>query len=105
MLKIGRTTNSVLQRVYQQRTAMPEDPVLYFVFGLGESDFSLDEAEKKVHDHLNVIGHRRASNSGGGREWFLTNFDSVLSVAEILKLELEFDLFLEEDAEESDTPD
>ena len=92
MLKIGRTTSSAFRRIRQQSTSMPEDPILYYVFTLGDSDLSLEDAETMIHDHLKTIGHRRSANAGGGREWFLTNFDSIVAIAELIGLELEYAL-------------
>ena len=64
------------------------------------SGYSLVEAEKKIHEHLTAIGHTRAKNTGGGKEWFLTNFESVVSTASLLRLELEFDVSVEDNDEE-----
>ena len=55
MLKIGRTKNDAEKRIFQQTTGMPESPVLYYVFSLGVSGYSLVEAEKKIHEHLTAI--------------------------------------------------
>lgn len=104
MLNIGRTTNEASKRVFQQRTAMPEDPVLYYVFNLGESGHTLEETERKIHDHLKTIGHRRATDSGGGKEWFLTNFESVVSTADLLRLELELEFDVSAENNKEDVP-
>ena len=93
MLKVGRTKSSAHARVMKQKTSMPEDPVLYYVFTAESTDRSLEVIERKFHDHLNAIGHRRSSDSGGGTEWFLTNFGTIVSTAELLSLSLEFELF------------
>ena len=92
MLKVGRTSSSVISRIKNQTAAMPEEPTIYFVFGLGSSNLTLEQAEKKFHDHLNVIGHRRAKDTGGGKEWFLTNFDTIESIANLMLLEVSYDL-------------
>lgn len=91
MLKIGKTTNDIDKRMSQQTTAMPEDPVLYYVFSTDTSNYNLDDVEKSFHSHLNDIGHRRAESSGGGKEWFLTNFRTIISIAGLLGLKTEYD--------------
>ena len=99
MLKIGMTSVEVVKRIKQQKTAMPEDPVLYYVFSLGKSNLSLAEAEKKLHDHLRSIGHRRPTDAGGGTEWFVTNFETIMSCSGLMGLNVEYALLEHDQAD------
>ncbi|MCE2431829.1 MAG: hypothetical protein J4F29_02720 [Candidatus Latescibacteria bacterium] len=51
-----------------------------------ENDTTKLRIERKIHDHLRIIGH------GGHqrKEWFLTNEDSVESTANLLGLKLHY---------------
>lgn len=87
-LKIGMSEKDVYKRVMQQRTGMPERPKFLQIW-VAENDGDLREIEKKLHDHLRKAGHGDPSNEG--REWFLTNEDSVESTANLLGLTCYFD--------------
>ena len=85
-LKIGMSEKDAPERVMQQTTGMPEQPMLLQIW-VGEDDSKLKEIEKKIHDHLRIIGHGNHQNSRpGSKEWFLTNERSVESTAELLGL-------------------
>ena len=65
---------------------MPEEPKTLQIWKV-ENDGDLREIERKIHDHLRIIGH------GGHqrKEWFLTNEQSVASTADLLGLTCHFD--------------
>ena len=93
MMKIGMSGVDARTRVFGQTAAMPEEPVTLYLFtGVGEVRFSTcsdDEllgVEKKIHKHLENIGHRRSSDTGGGKEWFITNEKTIESIANLLDL-------------------
>ena len=96
-LKIGMSKKDASERVMQQTTGMPEQPMLLQIW-IGENDSELKKIEKKIHDHLRTIGHGNHQNSrSGSKEWFLTNEQSVASTANLLGLKLRFELNLETD--------
>lgn len=84
-LKIGMSEKGAFKRVMQQKTGMPEEPKTLQIWKV-ENDGDLREMERKIHDHLRIIGH------GGHqrKEWFLTNEDSVESIANLLGLRLHY---------------
>ena len=93
MMKIGMSGVDARTRVFGQTAAMPEEPVTLYLFtGVGEVRFSTcsdDEllgVEKKIHKHLENIGHRRSNDTGGGKEWFITNEKTIESIANLLDL-------------------
>ena len=85
-LKIGMSEKGAFKRVMQQKTGMPEEPKTLQIWKV-ENDGDLREIERKIHDHLRIIGH------GGHqrKEWFLTNEQSVASTADLLGLTCHFD--------------
>lgn len=85
LLKIGMSEKDVRKRVKQQKTGMPERPMILQIWKV-ENNGDLREIERKIHDHLRTIGH------GGHqrKEWFLTNEDSVESTANLLGLKLHY---------------
>ena len=91
-LKIGMSEKGTFKRVMQQKTGMPETPMLLRIWEV-ENGCDLREIERKIHDHLRTIGH------GGPprKEWFLTNEQSVASTADLLGLKPRFKLNLETD--------
>ena len=91
-LKIGMSEKGAFKRVMQQKTGMPETPMLLRIWEV-ENGCDLRKIEKRIHDHLRTIGH------GGPprKEWFLTNEQSVASTADLLGLKPRFKLNLETD--------
>ena len=83
-LKIGMSEDDVLKRVGQQKTGMPEPPQILQIW-LVENDSDIEKFEKKIQDHLRMIGHGGPNKR---REWFLTNEQSVESTANLLGLTL-----------------
>lgn len=94
MMKVGMSEVNVKERIFGQTAAMPEEPkTLYLFTRVGEVRFSdcsdnelLRKTEKQIHGHLEAIGHRRRGDAGGGKEWFLTNKETVKSTANLLDL-------------------
>ena len=86
-LKIGMSEDDVLKRVGQQKTGMPEPPQILQIW-LVEKDSDIEKFEKKIQDHLRMIGHGGPNKR---REWFLTNEQSVASTANLLGLALHYD--------------
>lgn len=96
-LKIGISKRDASERVMQQTTGMPEPPMLLQIWiTKNDGDLGdLKEIEKEIHNHLRTVGH--GGNHSKRREWFLTNKQSVASTANLLRLELYFELNLETD--------
>lgn len=89
-LKVGKTGVNANQRIKEQTTGMPEDPVpLLLIIVSGGSNVSIDDVEKKVHEHLEIIGHSKISRKGGGTEWFLSNKESIISIANLMGLDIQ----------------
>ncbi len=87
-LKIGMSEKDAFKRVMQQKTGMPERPMILQIWKV-ENDSDLREIEKKIHDHLRKAGHGDHSNEG--REWFLTNEQFVASTASLIGLSLHYE--------------
>lgn len=51
---------------------------------------NLADVEKKIHRHLAAADHVRNSESGTGKEWFLTHRKFLDSTAELLGLKIHF---------------
>ncbi len=92
LLKIGMSEKDAFKRVMQQKTGMPERPMILQIWEV-ENDGDLREIEKKIHEHLRVFGH----HSSEGREWFLTNEQCVASTANLIGLKLHYERNLEMD--------
>ena len=95
MIKVGMSAVGAKDRVFGQAAAMPEAPEILYIFTrVGAVEFLthndnnelLRKLEKQIHDHLRAIGHTRRSDTGGGKEWFLTNEATIESVANLLGL-------------------
>ena len=85
-LKIGMSERDTFKRVMQQKTGMPEPPMILQIWEV-ENDSDLREIERKIHAHLRTIdhgGHQR-------KEWFLTNEQSVKSTANLIGLKLHYE--------------
>ncbi|MYB57310.1 MAG: GIY-YIG nuclease family protein [Gemmatimonadetes bacterium] len=87
-LKIGMSEKDTFKRVMQQKTGMPERPMILQIWEV-EYDSDLREIEKKIHEHLRKAGHGDHSNEG--REWFLTNEQFVASTASLIGLKLHYE--------------
>lgn len=87
MIKVGMTTKEILKRIHEQKTGMPENP-LYLLGWKVKDETKPKEIEGKFHAHLSAIGHVRKKSVGGGKEWFLTNLDTLESTGNLLGLEL-----------------
>ncbi len=93
-LKVGKTARSAKRRVSEQTAGMPEDPVpILLITGEEEKEFKdqpdlLDKVEKSIHEHLAIIGHATLGNKGGGKEWFLTNKETIESMAKLMGLKI-----------------
>ena len=94
-LKVGKTARSAKRRVSEQTAGMPEDPVpILLITGKDEKEFKdhpnlLDKVEKTIHEHLAIIGHAKLSDKGGGKEWFLTNKETIESTAKLMGLNIQ----------------
>ena len=94
-LKVGKTARTAKRRVSEQTAGMPEDPVpILLIVGKNEKEFKdhppdlLDRVEKTIHEHLTIIGHAKLGNKGGGKEWFLTNKETIESMAKLMGLKI-----------------
>ena len=93
-LKVGKTARSAKRRVSEQTAGMPEDPVpILLITGKEEKEFKdhpdlLEKVEKSIHEHLAIIGHAKLGNTGGGKEWFLTNKETIESMAKLMGLKI-----------------
>ena len=96
-IKIGLTSETLSKRLSGEKTQMPQDPILLFFFKAAKHERDeepelrnaqniLRETETIIHDHLKAIGHTKSSSGGGGKEWFLTNSDTIESTAKLMKL-------------------
>ena len=91
-LKVGKTVRSAKLRVSEQTAGMPEDPEpILLIVGkdqqpFGKHDDLLDKVEKTIHEHLGTIGHTKPGNTGGGKEWFLSNKETIVSIANLMGL-------------------
>ena len=90
-LKVGMSEKDAFKRVIQQQTGMPESPMILQIWKV-EDDGDLREMEKKIHNHLRMIGH---SGPHQRKEWFLTNEQSIASTANLLGLKLHYERPLE----------
>ena len=86
-LKVGMSTKDAFERVMKQTTGMPEPAKILQVW-IVDND-KVEETEKKIHDHLRVIGHRIGNNKR--REWFLTNEETIDSTANLIGLTCHYD--------------
>lgn len=93
-LKVGMSEKDAFKRVMQQKTGMPEPPMVLQIW-VTENDDDLKEIEKEIHNHLRTVGH--GGNHSKRREWFLTNEQSVASTANLLGLKLHYERPLEAD--------
>ena len=98
MMKVGMSGVDAKERIFGQTAAMPEEPVILYLFtGVEKVEFAdkedvrLGEVEKQIHDHLEAIGHRRRRDAGGGNEWFLTNMETIASTANLLGLDITYE--------------
>ena len=93
-LKVGKTVRTAKRRVSEQTAGMPEDPMpILLIVGMDEKEFEnhpnlLDKVEKTIHEHLTIIGHAKLGNKGGGKEWFLTNKETIESMAKLMGLKI-----------------
>ncbi len=91
-LKVGKTIRDPNIRVKEQTAGMPENPIpLLLIVGNDNIDFSknsnlIDEIERQIHEHLETIGHARIRIMGGGKEWFLSNKETLISIADLMGL-------------------
>ena len=94
-LKVGKTSIDAKTRIKQQTTGMPENPIpILLIVGEEGKKFSdqtnsIDQLEKLIHEHLEIIGHARNRKKGGGKEWFLSNKETIVSIADLIGLEYE----------------
>ena len=87
-LKIGKSDSDMAERIASQnRTSMPEPPLVLRMYGVPPNGNALDEIEKIIHSHLNAADHNRNTQKGAGKEWFLTHLPFVDSTASLLGLE------------------
>lgn len=86
-LKVGMSENDAIKRFRQQArsTELPEPPILLRIYADSEG-VDLAKVEKKIHKHLENVGHFSNKKQGAGKEWFLTNLKSLDSVAGLLGL-------------------
>lgn len=99
-IKIGLTSETLKKRLQGEKTQMPQDPILLFFFKAAMHERAeepelknpqnniLKETETTIHEHLKAIGHTKSSSGGGGKEWFLTNSDTIESTAKLMKLKV-----------------
>ena len=95
-LKIGMSEDDVFERVKTQTTgtAMPEQAMILQVWET-KNKGDIQESEKKIQEHLRKVGHHWRTFEQGenykklsGREWFLTNEQSIEATANLLGLKL-----------------
>ena len=87
-LKIGKSDRDMAKRIASQnRTSMPESPLVLRMYGVPPNGNTVDEIEKTIHSHLNAADHNRNTQKGAGTEWFLTHLSFVDSTASLLGLE------------------
>lgn len=94
--KVGMSTRDAFKRAVKQSTGMPE-PVMILQVWVTESNDDLKEIEGKIQEHLRTIGHRNGRNKR--REWFVTNEESVASIASLIGLKCHFDKRIEDTGE------
>ena len=86
-LKVGKTSRNPNDRVKEQTAGMPEDPMPLLLIVADDSNSSnIDDMEKEIHEHLEIIGHSKVRRNGGGKEWFLSNKETLISIAHLLRL-------------------
>ena len=94
-LKVGRTIRDPNRRVKEQTAGMPENPIpILLIVGKDGKNFSkqtklIGKLERQIHEHLEIIGHVRNRKKGGGKEWFLSNKETIISIADLMGLEFE----------------
>ena len=90
-MKIGKSGRNVAERLANQMrgTAVPEEPVLLRIYACDE--VSINDVEKRLHDHLRSADHGRTRMKGLGKEWFLTHLDFVDATAHLLGLKTEYE--------------
>ena len=98
MMKVGMSGVGAKERIFGQTAAMPEEPVILYLFtGVEKVEFAdkddvrLGEVETQIHNHLRAIGHKRRDDAGGGNEWFLTNMETIASTARLLHLDITYE--------------
>ena len=82
-LKIGRSGVDAYKRVMQQRTGMPEPPVI-LQFWVAKDDCELGNIETRIHRYLREIGHGIPNKRH--REWFLTNNEFIAATLKLVGL-------------------
>ena len=91
-LKVGKTIRDTKQRVKEQTTGMPENPIpILLIVGIDSEIFRketdlIGRLEKQIHEHLEIVGHARIRKKGGGKEWFLSNKETIISIADLMGL-------------------
>ena len=85
-LKVGRSKDMIARIKKQDKTNMPEPPLILRMYTVPEDD--LIETERRLHDHLKAAGHGRLWKKGTGKEWFLTQLEFLDSTSDLLGLEL-----------------
>ena len=87
LYKIGRTSNDIKDRVYQQtRTHVPESPILVRMY-ISHDSTKLKNLESDFHDIVNAA-HPYERGVGVGDEWFLTDLELLDVIAEQKGLEI-----------------
>ncbi len=92
-VKVGSTQN-IAKRIKQLKTAMPEEPIVLLVVtnDVSRNKESYSFHEGKFHNHLRVIGHVKDERAGGGSEWFVTNSQTLKSIANLVGLKIAYEL-------------
>ena len=86
-MKVGKTSRDPNSQVKEQTAGLPEDPIpLLLIVADDSNSFDIDEMEKEIHEHLEIIGHSKVRRKGGGKEWFISNNETFISIARLLKL-------------------
>jgi len=84
--KIGKTVNTVEQRLKEQQVAMPEAPIIPFIINCYSStdlEFKLQESMNKKAEEKNRTWETWLSNynTDGGADWVLATPEEILIVA------------------------
>ena len=73
---------------------MPEDPLPLLLIEVPKNEDSnhqklLSGVESEIHEHLYIIGLSKITRYGGGKEWFLSNTETIVSIANLMGLSVQ----------------
>lgn len=81
LMKVGCSSTDVMKRFRQQRreVTLAEQPTLLRVYPADEAD-ALD-LERRIHEQLRAVGHASDAPPPAGKEWFLTDLETLDTIA------------------------